>query len=259
MAVPVINDTVSVLALTRGRPFSLQLVVETGSSAATSWGIYRGALPYGLSLNTSSGLISGTPDRDSEGSVFVSQIRATNGDGNSTPLQLVWGIEAAEVDADGGAHVVIDLDTGLVGFPGTAQKTKDNRPVIHWRSGDQFPLTVTFVRAGLVVDLPNLSALQVAGKRRDTDGVALPFYDPENEVWIRQGQGETARFMVWLDLTGDAIRAAVAEEETDEGTAAPFLSEITWSWGVDMGGEEPMVATRSTLEFYAVIHREVTA
>lgn len=258
MAVPVINDTVSVLSLTRGRPFSLQLVVETGSSAASSWAIYRGALPYGLSLNTSTGLISGTPDRDSEGSVFVSQIRATNGDGNSTPLQLVWGIEAAEVDADGGAHAVIDLDTGLVGFPGTSQRDAKNRPVIHWRVGDAFPLTVTFVRAGLVVDLPNLSSLRVAGKRRDTEAAAVPFYDPEAEVWLRQGQGETARFLVWLDLTGAEIRRAVAEESADEGTAAPFLAEITWTWGVEMGGEEPMVATRSTLEFWAVIHSEIT-
>ena len=50
-----------------GKPYEAALSGEAASGGALSWSIGSGALPAGLTLNASTGAISGTPAKDSEG------------------------------------------------------------------------------------------------------------------------------------------------------------------------------------------------
>jgi hypothetical protein len=256
MAAPIINPAVSLLTLTQGRYYELQLVEAVGSSAATGWQVFRGALPSGLSLNTSTGKISGTPNaRAAEGSVWLTQIRATNGDGASTPLELTWGIERAEVEADGGIHAVFDLDTGAVAFPGSDQRTSDNRPVVHVRAGNKLPLTLILGRRGEVIDLA-VSSVEVGGRQTADEPITRSFRAEDDTSLLKIGEGESTRYLVTLDLTSPDLGTDVASQPGRKGVGVPYISSIRIQWGVDMGGEAPEIYTRSSLEFWTIVHAE---
>lgn len=62
------------------------------SNSPTSYAITSGTLPTGLSLNTTSGVISGTPTVAGSGSVNVT---ATNGAGTSNPVGVTYNIAKA--------------------------------------------------------------------------------------------------------------------------------------------------------------------
>lgn len=254
MAAPTINPITSLLTLTQGRYYELQLIEAVGSSAATGWEVYRGFLPPGISLDEETGMISGTPNaRASEGSVWQTQVRATNNDGASPALALTWGIERAEVGEDGGLHAVIDLDTGSVGFPGTDQVTSENRPVVHLRAGNKIPFTVVFVRRGEVVDLP-LTSLEYGGRRIADEPLTVSFRADDDTSVVRVGDGQSARFVGWIDLTGQALTTDLVGESGKKGVAVSYVSSIRFKWGVDIGDQEE--AVRSSLEFWTVIHAE---
>ena len=99
MAAPVINTDTSVFAFTRGRYYS---VAFTATNTPTSWTIAGGALPDGMSLDTGTGIISGAPNRDSEGSVFKLTLTATNG-AAETSAETVFtiGVERPSSEPDG--------------------------------------------------------------------------------------------------------------------------------------------------------------
>jgi hypothetical protein len=62
------------------------------SNSPTSYAITSGTLPTGISLNTTSGVISGTPTVAGSGSVNVT---ATNGAGTSSPVAVTYNIAKA--------------------------------------------------------------------------------------------------------------------------------------------------------------------
>lgn len=77
---PIIS-TITLGAVVRGAAFSQTL--ETSGSSIT-WSIVSGALPGGLTLNTSTGVISGTPTQF--GGTYAVTIRASNANGSDDQL-----------------------------------------------------------------------------------------------------------------------------------------------------------------------------
>jgi len=116
MSVPVIDPTTSILALTRGRFCSVQLALASGSVPATSWALASGGFPDGLTLNTATGRISGTPSRESEGSGFVAEGTARNASGPNAPPKLVFGIEHSMVEPDGSLEALMEADLRAQNF-----------------------------------------------------------------------------------------------------------------------------------------------
>jgi hypothetical protein len=229
---------------------AFQPALQAGSPAATSWAIQSGGLPSGLTLNTSTGKISGTADAESEGSVFRANLVALNADGTSAALPLVIGIRVAPAPADGGLHAVWDLDTGAVGWVGFTQADELGRRIVHARSGDQLPLTVQFVRAGETVPLPVATLALTVDEYEPEDGYLL-HSDATVEA---SGSGETARTSVWLDLSGAALAAVLGEYEDDAGTAAGLLAELKMTWPAEFGAGR--TATRRSLPFWLMLHRK---
>jgi Putative Ig domain len=102
-------------------PYSLQLTATGGSSL--TWSVSSGALPAGLNLNTSTGLISGTPTQTGE-SHF--QIKVTDPNGRSDvqtyTLLVVQPLKIAETPATA-AEVGIALSLTLSATGGQAPYT----------------------------------------------------------------------------------------------------------------------------------------
>ncbi len=83
-SIPVVNNASP--SGTVGTSFSYSIVA---TNSPTSYALASGTLPAGLSLNTTSGIISGTPTAISSASVTVT---ATNGSGTSSPATLTFTI-----------------------------------------------------------------------------------------------------------------------------------------------------------------------
>lgn len=255
MPAPVIYQVSSLQPLVRGRSYALQLALAPGSDAATSWAIVSGGLPSGLSLNTVTGLIAGTPNAAAEGSTYTVGVAPVNGSGTGTPQMLVFGVEYARADEDGGITAVINLDTGVVGFPGTTQRTEENRALIHLRRGDAFGMAVQFVREGMVVDLP-ITGIRITGKKEETDP-PISFQAPGDYLFLKEGSGETARYIIWLSLNDEKLAADLDDEaKSPKGAAVIYTSEIRFQWTRSMGEQAARTAERSTLEFAISIHRD---
>jgi hypothetical protein len=121
-----------------GTPYSFQLTTNSSSSSGLTWSVGSGALPTGINLNASTGLISGTPTQ-AQDSHF--QVKVTNGSQSDTqtynlsvvqPLAIATPAQtAAEVglpvqialSATGGkgpyTWVVTGLPAGLTFDPAT--------------------------------------------------------------------------------------------------------------------------------------------
>ena len=256
MPAPIIDPTTSLLAMERGKYYRFQPSVAIGSDAATSWSV-RGTLPTGITLNTSTGAISGTPDRESEGSLWVVQLIATNASGSSTPVRIIFGVEYAVVEPDGALHAVIDLDTNAICFRGQDQETPDHRQIVHVCAGDAFPLTVTYARRKTVIDLP-VTEIRVTVREEDTES-GISIVPSGDEVPVKEGDGDTARYTIWLTLTDAMISNLIQDREKPQGSAVNLLAQIQTKHLVDMGEEEPRPATRSSLSFWLVAHRDYVA
>jgi hypothetical protein len=229
VAAPTISPTTSILALTRGRFYVFQPALASGSPPATSWSLASGGLPFGMTLDPATGRISGTPSRESEGSVFVAMVTASNADGPSAPLTLVFGIEHAKVEPDGSLEAFLDLSTSGIGFRGHEAVDDSGRAIVHVKRGDRFPLSITFLKGEEVIDLP-VTNLAIVLKEFEPEARTL--LNPSGHL-EKQGEGDTARWLTWLDLGDPAIAAALSNYEDDSGTAFPALAEVEVEHWVD--------------------------
>lgn len=76
MVAPTVPATTNIAAPVVGTPYSHQLAAPTAGTAPFTYAVASGSLPAGLSLNTSTGLISGTPTTAGAASFTIS---VTNG------------------------------------------------------------------------------------------------------------------------------------------------------------------------------------
>jgi hypothetical protein len=255
MPAPVIDPTTSVLAWQRGRYYAFQPALTAASTAADSWAIASGSLPTGVSIDEDTGLISGVVSTEAQGSIWVAQLVATNGSGPSSPVRLTFGVEYPEIEIDGAIHCVFDLDSGAVAFRGLDQVSDDGLAVVHCKANDQFPLSVQFVRREQIVELP-ITELQIAGKINEPEPpVALQAAN--DDTILQVGSGETARYLIWVDLTAAALDTALFDYEDDDGTTVSMLAELRAEYTVDLGEELTRTASRSSLNFWLVLHRDL--
>jgi hypothetical protein len=97
-------------------PYSLQLTTSGGSGL--TWSVNSGALPAGLSLNSSTGLISGTPTAagDSTFKIKVADSSGTRSDTQTYTLSVVEPLRVAKPAA--AAEVGMDFKLALVATGG---------------------------------------------------------------------------------------------------------------------------------------------
>jgi hypothetical protein len=93
-----------------GRPFTYTLTAAGGTSPYT-WNLVTGSLPPGLTLNASTGVISGTPSTVGTYAFTYKTVDAAGGASREVPAQLVVYRLAGDITGDG---VVDQADTANV-------------------------------------------------------------------------------------------------------------------------------------------------
>ncbi|MGR4042715.1 tandem-95 repeat protein [Pseudomonas sp. 910_21] len=149
VSAPVLTVTPASLgAGTAGSPYSATLSVS-GGTAPYSYSITSGSLPAGLSLNTASGLISGSPSTSGTSNLSITATDA-NGATGSQAYSIVIASVAITVPASSqilaaGQSATVDLTQGATGGPFTQATLGSVTPASAGRAMMMGPFSMRFV------------------------------------------------------------------------------------------------------------------
>ncbi|MDT9646913.1 Ig domain-containing protein, partial [Pseudomonas sp. JV245A] len=131
-----------------GSPYSATLSA-TGGTVPYSYSITSGSLPTGLSLNTASGLISGTPITSGSSNLVITATDA-NGATGSQAYSITIAAVAITVPASSqilaaGQSATVDLTQGATGGPFTHATLGTVTPASAGRAMMMGPFSMRFV------------------------------------------------------------------------------------------------------------------
>ena len=194
MAAPIINPNTSVLGFTTGQFAAYQCGTTDGQTG--TWSCPN--LPAGLSINTTTGLISGMPTTPGIYNCVL-KIHNTVGDGL---LPVTFGIDDAGYITDVGIEVDIDLISGAVSFPTSA----DGR--LHGKSGDYLPLLIGLQKSGELLDLP-VTGIAFGLKEFESDARLIL----SDGAFTKLGAYERTRWRTLAYLDPAMLQGALADYE----------------------------------------------
>lgn len=190
MAAPVINTTTSVLGYKQWQTWEYQ---PYATNTPTSWACPN--LPAGMSINTSTGKISGAAE---VAGVFVCGLTATNGDGTSAALVLTIGIEeSGALLTNSGFQMEIDVVTRVGTLVGGGELH------LFARENDSLLLWITFKKGGVALDL-DMQGMEVAIKEFAPDTRIVL-----GSTWKKYGSGTGAYYGLYAAISGTAVRNAL--------------------------------------------------
>ena len=222
MPIPVVTQPTTPRYIAAGVAIPTLSIV--GSNTPTSYAATP--LPAGLSVNTSTGAITGTPT--AAGSTTTS-ITATNGSGASAAVTLTWEVQASPDGIGGYSDLEVDFDlvSREVTIPGVAT------------DGAVFPL-VTRDRMNLLVGFKKWGVLQsLAGGGTIGLGFALSEFEPDGSLTLTDaeptevGSGSTTRYRLPIAISRTAWDT-LSGYEGDTSTALIANAEIEVSVGTTM-------------------------
>jgi len=143
MALPIISTMSELMDLTK----DVAMVPWTplAANTPTSWAC--SGLPTGLSINSTTGVISGTPTVIGQSTCSLTAI---NGTGTSAAFEFMVNVSAPGLADEGLVNIDIDLDTGIVN--GTPMAV-DAPALLYGCNEDIIGLAVGFVRKGFLTAL----------------------------------------------------------------------------------------------------------
>lgn len=208
----------------------------------TSWSAER--LPVGMTINASTGLISGTPTL---AGTFETTVYATNAAGVSDPVIFPFGIIASISDpAANVTDIVIDLITRqvrLLDVPPTAAYLGAAK------FGDTELFRVRWEKRGVPVVLTITGGPTFVVKKYEPEPVLV-----ESGAAVHQGGGV---YVVPVTFTGDALLGGLSEEERDDETA--MVARCEWSWVASNALGGPGTVAQSSASFGYKISRDLKA
>ena len=136
-----------------GVPYS-QTLVATGGTTPFTWTLTSGSLPGGLTLNASSGLISGTPLAAATNTRFTVQVK----DSGTPPETAGGGLQITIADATPLAITNTSLPSGAVGtaYSQTLTATGGAGPYTWQLTSGTLPTGLTLNAAGLISGTPSV-------------------------------------------------------------------------------------------------------
>ncbi|WP_248764995.1 putative Ig domain-containing protein [Pseudomonas protegens] len=133
---------------TAGSPYGATLSA-TGGTAPYSYSITSGSLPTGLSLNTASGLISGTPTTSGSSNLVITATDANGATGSQaysiTIAAVVITVPASSQTLAPGQSATVDLTQGATGGPFTHATLGTVTPASAGRAMMMGPFSMRFV------------------------------------------------------------------------------------------------------------------
>jgi hypothetical protein len=245
MAAPVINSTQSVLGYLQWEAWTFQPFAMNSPKTWTS-----SPLPPGLSLNSSTGALSGAV---SSPGVYIVALTATNVEGSGSAVFTI-GIEASAPTTGADMDVVFDVVTHRVGRSvavppqGAPAVLPDSLTVLKYN--DDWILSVTLAKAGVTLDL-DVTALTLRIKELETDAVLVT-----SDAWLKVGSGGDTRFRVHSKIAGSALKAALSNYENDVETEFQALCELEVTWNNALSATfAPATLTVSSDTFRVAIAR----
>jgi hypothetical protein len=209
MAAPIINPNTSVLGFSSGQFVAYQCATTDGQTG--TWSCAN--LPAGLSINSSTGLISGMPTTPG---VYNTTIKITNANGTAT-LPVTFGIDDAGFVTDVGIEVNIDLISGAVSFP----TSPDGK--LHGKSGDYLPLLIGLQKSDVLLDLP-VTGISFGLKEFESDARLIL----SDGAFTKLGSYERTRWRTLVYLDPDKLAGALSDYEASAvvgGSAATTTTD----------------------------------
>ncbi len=235
----------------------------TASNGPTSYALSSGSLPPGLTLNTSTGLISGTPTTPG---VYTPSFTVTNGGGTSPAVSVTLTIVSSALiihepfaytvgtnspDPDGGANSNNGLPaTNIGGTPGGTSTgvrgawgtTTDTVAGLTYSNGNK-----TLVTSGAAARVNNA----------DWGGNPVIYRNMTTDPWLAQrvggvntgniGVSGTSLFVSLLAQTSSATNSAFRFSFKADGAANFYLNNTATGWALNNNGAGDVVATGATL------------
>lgn len=256
MSVPVINPNTSVLSFNTGQYVAYQCATLDGQVG--TWSIIgANPLPAGLSINATTGMISGVPTTES---VINTTIQFTNSNGTAT-LPVTFGILDSGFVTDYGIEVDVDLISGAVTFPTSA----DGK--LYAKSGDYLMFLVGQKKSGVLLDLP-VTGLAFGMKETESENRLIL----SNGAFTKVGVYDKTRWRMLVYLDPVALKSALGDNEaaaaigdgaltnpTDPTaiTVLPALCEFQFQIGQTDTNLTPSTIQRSSQIFPVLIERAI--
>jgi hypothetical protein len=219
MSAPVISPPSSPRSIVIGVAIAPLVLSATGSP-----GVWAASpLPAGLTLDAAAGTITGTP---TTAGVTTTSITATNADGTSAAVSLVWTTATSPVGVGTWSDVEVDVDLGTrqVTLPGI--EAGDDGAILRIARGDHFDVLVGFRKYGVLQDLGSSPVVRIGFK--EFEGEALK--ELAGGTATKVGTADGTRYRISLTIT-PASWSLLADYETDTRTAivAPVQIEVIQS------------------------------
>ncbi len=201
MPVPIISDQTGLFVL--DKDVAMTTYSFAASESPTGWSLVSGSWPTGLSFNTTTGVLSGTPTVAGRSTI---KLKATNGSGDSAPIE--FNIKVFPVptrDEDGLIELNWDLQTERVVNPLISEG-----PILYAKDGNIKGLAIGFVRGS---ELRTLDVTNIKVTLRDSfDNPISTLYDaapgsPLDAVY--------PRYRVLCDFSGAQVLADITEHDGD--------------------------------------------
>lgn len=245
MSKPILKKTTSIAALVKGQPWGFQPAATSGGPVAAWTAI---GLPPGITVNTTTGRLSGTPTTPGVYNVTIKARDAASV--FSDPLIFPVGVETLPFESDGAIRVNVKVQTGEVYLPDAGGQA------LFAKAGDKKLVAIGFEDGGILQDVPNMALVNVSLKVWDDDVDFLPLNDGN---FIKSGDFNTTRYLVWLDFDTDKrIREAFDEFDNPLGTGFAGLAEIERTWFAWVpGASEPQQCQDTSRNFKVATYRDL--
>lgn len=203
MAAPVIRPETSIWTLFTGQPFGFTPAVTSGTP--TSWSAL--GLPEGITINTTTGFVSGVPTRPG---VYSVTLKCTNaGSETSTGVIIAAGVQSQVTSSVGAVDLEVDLDTKVV----WNERITTDTPVLFAKTGDKILVSVGIRKNGVLQDV-GVAAVKVH-LRASNDDSTLTI----TEAFTKLGSYDNTRYLLRLDFSTTAAKALLDQYETFDNIA----------------------------------------
>jgi hypothetical protein len=219
MAIPVVTQPSTPRTIAQGVAIPTLSISATGSPTSYA----ATPLPAGITVDTTTGAITGTP---TESGLTTTVITATNGDGTSASVNLVWNVQGSAVGDGVWSDLPLDFNliTREVTIPGVT--TVEGEPLFRVGRGDAFSLLVGATKYGVLQDLKPASevvTVECALKEREPESVITLTGGSTTKV----GSADTTRFRAAAEFLNSEWTNVLGNYEEDEKTSHLAPTEIS--------------------------------